>query len=117
MRPVEIDEAYFIGWCERIFSGLVMGTSYPRVLQTTVSQGGFMIGATNTIFTNGCEDPWQWVTKRNSNSVLNDVAITTECNDCGHCVATKKPYTGQDAAITGTQSEVSAFVTAALQAT
>jgi hypothetical protein len=58
MRPAEINVAYYDGWCERVFSGLTMGDTFPKVTQTTISQGGFIIGATNTIFTNGGEDPW-----------------------------------------------------------
>lgn len=81
-----------------------MGDTYPRILQTTVSQGGFMIGATNTIFTNGGEDPWQYVTKRNPNSVLNDVALMTTCDTCAHCVDLTKPYVGMDPAIVASQT-------------
>jgi len=58
MRPVEVDLTYYKDWCERVFPGLTMGDVFPRTTATTISQGGFMIGATNTFFSVGCEDPW-----------------------------------------------------------
>lgn len=76
--------------CERAFPGLDM-TGLPRALQSTIDQGGFDIQGTNTYFTNGTEDPWQWATQRLNRPVLDQVAETSNCTDCGHCAELYTP--------------------------
>ncbi len=63
MRSQMLQLPYWPDMCERAFPGLNM-TGLPRALQTTIDQGGFDIQGTNTFFTNGSEDPWQWATQR-----------------------------------------------------
>lgn len=60
---------YWFDMCQRVFKGLDM-TNLPRALQSTIDQGGFDIQGTNTFFTNGSEDPWQWATQRSTRPVL-----------------------------------------------
>jgi hypothetical protein len=53
--------------------------------------------SSNTIFTNGGDDPWKWATNTKPDASINQEAYTAECEDCGHCVdlytpsATDKP--------------------------
>ena len=57
MRSTQIDEAYYIGYCERVFEGLDM-TGKPQALECTIDQGGFNIGGSNIFSANGSQDPW-----------------------------------------------------------
>ena len=76
--------------CSRSFQGLDM-TARPKAKSTTIDQGGVDIGQTNIFFANGTEDPWKWATRRTSNHALNQVARTSECDNCGHCVELYTP--------------------------
>jgi len=43
----------------------------PKAWQSTTELDGFNIAGTNTFFSNGLEDPWQWATVRKSRPELN----------------------------------------------
>lgn len=89
MRSQFLRYDYWPKMCERTFAGLDM-TNLPQVTQTTVSESGFDGMGTNTYFTNGVEDPWQWATIRETNDPTQH-ARTSNCNDCGHCVEMYTP--------------------------
>jgi len=46
---------------------------------------GFHTAGSNTIITNGGEDPWQWATELEPNTDINQVGLMADCTDCGHC--------------------------------
>jgi hypothetical protein len=69
MRSEMLQLSYWPEMCQRCFPGLDM-TNLPRALQSTIDQGGFDIQSTNTFFTNGAEDPWQWATQRKTRPAL-----------------------------------------------
>jgi hypothetical protein len=90
MRSEMLKLPYWYDMCSRVFKGLDM-TNLPKALQTTIDQGGFNIQGTNTFFTNGNEDPWQWATQRENRPLLDQVAETSNCTDCGHCAELYTP--------------------------
>ena len=54
---------------------------------------GHHTAGSNTIITNGVEDPWQWATELNPNTSINQYGLMADCEDCGHCA---ELYTPQD---------------------
>ena len=90
MRSPIVDEDYFSQMCSDVFGGLDM-SSYPKAAETTIDQGGFDTAATNIFFGNGGEDPWQWATQRYNRPSLNQVSMTSDCTDCGHCAELYTP--------------------------
>lgn len=52
MRSLMVDEAYYTGYCERVFAGLDM-TGKPQAVENTIDQGGFNIGGSNIFSANG----------------------------------------------------------------
>ena len=90
--------------CERVFDGLSM-TGLPQINQTEVSESGFTGQGTNTFFTNGVEDPWQWATIRTVNN-SSQHARTSDCDDCGHCVEMYTPTTSDPIAVQETRDMI-----------
>lgn len=100
MRSDYLEHDYWPAMCERIFEGLNMEElGLPAVNRTTYDQGGWSTQATNTFFANGVEDPWKWATmlKAWPDKSLNQVAVTSDCDNCAHCVELYTP-TREDAA-------------------
>lgn len=91
MRSEYLNYDYWPAMCERVFAGLNM-TNLPQIMETQVSESGFDGMGTNTYFTNGVEDPWQWATLRDTNNPT-QFARTSDCDDCGHCVEMYTPTT------------------------
>jgi len=40
----------------------------------------------NTLFINGADDPWLHATLKNSQPLKNQLSLTAECENCGHCM-------------------------------
>jgi hypothetical protein len=85
-------------------------TGLPRALQTTIDQGGFNIQGTNTFFTNGSEDPWQWATQRQNRPILDQVAETSICTDCGHCAELYTPQDSDPAQLKATREHIAVWL-------
>lgn len=68
--------------CERTFKGW---KGEAHAWQTAIDLGGFDISGTNMFLTNGNEDPWKWVTQRETRPEINQIAREAMCDDCGHC--------------------------------
>jgi hypothetical protein len=113
MRSQMLQLSYWPDMCERSFPGLDM-TGLPRALQTTIDQGGFNIQGTNTFFTNGIEDPWQWATQRQNRPLLDQVAEFSNCTDCGHCVELYTPKESDPAALKATRKHIALWLDAVL---
>ena len=90
-------------------------TNKPAAWQSTVDQGGFNIAGTNTFFTNGSEDPWQWATVRESRPELNQVARTSDCADCGHCAELYTPKSTDPKELVETREEIADWIDAMLE--
>jgi len=70
-----------------------------------VSESGFTGQGTNTYFTNGVEDPWQWATIRDVNN-SSQFARTSDCDDCGHCVEMYTPTASDPEAVKQTRDMI-----------
>ena len=114
MRSALVNTEYWIDYCKRVFVGLDM-TNKPAAWQSTVDQGGFNIGGTNTFFTNGSEDPWQWATQRDTRPELNQIARTSNCTDCGHCAELYTPKPTDPAELVETRAMIADWVAAMLE--
>lgn len=81
-------------------------TNRPKASATTWDQGGVDIGVENIFFANGTEDPWKWATRMGSNKALNQIAHTSECDNCGHCVELYTPSDDDPEALKETRQMV-----------
>jgi Serine carboxypeptidase S28 len=79
MRSSLINMSFYQQWCEQVF-GIPI---WPDINQINVEFGGRNIQSSNTILTNGCEDPWQWAS--NTNDTGDVTSYYANCTDCGHC--------------------------------
>jgi len=104
MRSEYLVYDYWPKMCERVFSGLSM-TGLPQTIETEVSESGFTGQGTNTYFTNGVEDPWQWATIRDVNN-NSQFARTSDCDDCGHCVEMYTPTASDPEAVKETRDMI-----------
>jgi len=57
LRSQLVKLEYYEQLCERVFPGINMSNK-PHAWEIIADQGGYNIAGTNTIFTNGSEDPW-----------------------------------------------------------
>ena len=107
MRSPYLEMDFWPDMCERVF-GIDM-TGLPQAQQTTTSESGFNGMGTNTFFTNGIEDPWQWATIRQTNEPTQH-ARTSDCNDCGHCVEMYTPTDSDPAEVNSTRDEIREWI-------
>lgn len=85
-------------------------TNKPKAFSTTADQGGFNIQSTNTFFTNGSEDPWQWATQTYTRSNYTQTARTSECDSCGHCAELYTPTPNDPANLTETRTMIATWL-------
>lgn len=86
MRPESLlGYKYWVDYCHTIF-GIDL-----QINRTIAEFSGSHTKGSNTIFTNGAEDPWQWATELNPIAQLNQVGLMSNCDDCGHCVELYTP--------------------------
>ena len=79
MRPFQVDVAYWRDLCQTVFPGLDY-SQYPTIAYTeSVYGGGNKMQGTNIFFTNGSEDPWQWVTQLQDRPEINQRSRVSEC--------------------------------------
>mmetsp|Transcript_12866 Transcript_12866/g.21762 ORF Transcript_12866/g.21762 Transcript_12866/m.21762 type:complete len:205 (-) Transcript_12866:111-725(-) len=80
MRPASLlNITYWNDYCHDIF-----GVNLK--INRTLGEFSFHHTAgSQTIFTNGGEDPWQWATELKPESKLNQTGFLSDCADCGHC--------------------------------
>lgn len=83
MRGPTNSLAFFLNQCLTAFD---KKSNYLPQPDVTVNPyyGGLNLQATNVIFTNGSEDPWKWASLTTSQN--GNIAIVSDCNDCGHGV-------------------------------
>lgn len=75
---------YWLENCQLAFPELDMSI-YPDMAKTEYMYGGNKIAATNIFFTNGSEDPWQWVTQLEDRPWINQRSKVSTCTGCAHC--------------------------------
>lgn len=86
MRPESLlGLDYWTDYCEDIF-GLKLN------IERSISEfSGYHTAGSNTVITNGGEDPWRSVTELNPNASINQFGLTADCEDCGHCAELYTP--------------------------
>ncbi len=80
MRSSRLNLDFYKQFCKNAY-GLAL---WPDVDRFNNDFGGVDLRTTNTILSNGGEDPWQWATKNTTTGSMTSVYVN--CNDCGHCV-------------------------------
>eukprot|EP00026_Physarum_polycephalum_P008650 Phypoly_transcript_08744.p1 GENE.Phypoly_transcript_08744~~Phypoly_transcript_08744.p1 ORF type:complete len:444 (+),score=66.79 Phypoly_transcript_08744:144-1475(+) len=81
IRSQFVNMTYHRTHCANVF-GMPL---WPDTNATNEYYGGNDTAATNIIFANGSQDPWQWASVRSSLGALEPALIIT-CENCGHCV-------------------------------
>jgi len=81
MRPANIELDFWDEFCERVF-GIDI---FPNTESWNTRYGETHLAATNIIFTNGGEDPWQHASVTETDNP-HLIPIVIDCDDCGHCV-------------------------------
>jgi len=85
-------------------------------INRTVSEYSFRHTAgTDTVFTNGREDPWQWATERQPLASLNQVGGLANCTNCGHCADLYTPKDSDAQELKSERQLVLDFVDAGLK--
>ena len=64
MRSQLINSSYWIPYCQSIFGSAAIPDSGPAVSFYNKKYGGLDIVATNIVFANAIEDPWQFAGMR-----------------------------------------------------
>ncbi|EAR85045.3 serine carboxypeptidase S28 family protein (macronuclear) [Tetrahymena thermophila SB210] len=85
MRSEILTMSYWTEWCNSAYDG-----AFPNTEVTNNYFGGLDIQATNLIFTNGGEDPWQWASKRTP-TLPGMQSYIADCDQCAHCVDLRTP--------------------------
>ena len=80
MRSSRINLDFYKQFCKNAY-GVAL---WPDTDRFNNDFGGVDLRTTNTILSNGAEDPWQWATKNTTTGSMTSVYVN--CNDCGHCV-------------------------------
>ena len=108
MRSTMLEFDYWTAMCARSFGEGM--PKMPKADQTTIDQGGWDIGVTNVFFANGVEDPWRWATQMESNPELNQVAVVSDCDNCGHCVELYTPSDDDPKELVETRQQIADWV-------
>ena len=69
--------------CSFVFDGVINTTAGIR--RSTSEFSFHHTAGSNTLITNGIEDPWQWAAERVPNSNINQIGLMADCDTCGHC--------------------------------
>ncbi|CAI2368674.1 unnamed protein product [Moneuplotes crassus] len=82
MRSKLLKLPYWQQGCRESFGDQII----TEARETNVFFGSDMIRGSNTFYTNGGEDPWQWVGVTHVYDELNQVSRLLQCENCAHCV-------------------------------
>ena len=83
IRSSKLSIDFWKSYCSRIYKADL----WPDTENYDVMHGGVNLVATNIVYANGSEDPWQWATHRQeADAALNAYSIMIECDSCAHCV-------------------------------
>ena len=105
IRSQRIDREYYRQLCLDVF-GLV---DLPAIEQTNNYYGGAQLATSNTFFTNGVEDPWQWASVRHT-LAPSVPAVVVNCTQCAHCVEQYTPTANDSQVLVEVRQRISAFV-------
>jgi len=85
IRSRVLSLGFWKSYCQRIYGAPL----WPDTWKYNTEYGATYLQATNIMYTNGIEDPWQWATKLESDKRDHYQEAYTrmiDCNDCAHCV-------------------------------
>ena len=117
MRPFQVDVAYWRDMCQTVFPGLDY-SQYPTITYTEdMYGGGNKMQGTNIFFTNGSEDPWQWVTQLQDRPEINQRSRVSECQACAHCADLYTPKESDPQNLKDTRQDMYDWLTQILDAT
>lgn len=96
---------YWVDMCQDIYGVTVLSERS----KAEFSFNGVM--PTNTIFTNGGDDPWQWATQLSMDNTdsTNQVSMA-DCTNCGHCGDLYTPKDVEPAELTAQRVQVLNFI-------
>jgi len=105
MRPQKLlGYDYWVDYCHSIF-GLDLQ------INRTIAQFSFHHSAgSDTVYTNGVEDPWQWATELKPNSAIGQYSLMSDCTDCGHCVELYNPKDSDSDSLKKVRSFIDSWV-------
>lgn len=109
MRSEYLELEYWPAMCERVFPGLSM-EGLPKTHMATYQMSGFDGQGQNTYFTNGVEDPWQWVTIRDWTNNDTQRSRISDCDDCGHCVEMYTPTPDDPVEVQQTRDDIRLWI-------
>jgi len=106
MRSKLLNTTYWYDLCSEVFDNTTM-----KINRAYMEFGWENIFSGNhTILANGGEDPWQWATKRDSDSTLNQVSLISDCDDCGHCAELYTPKDSDPLELKGTRIKIKSII-------
>jgi len=105
MRPEKLlGEDYWYDYCKDIFG-------FDLKIKRSVGEFAFHHTAgSNTVITNGGEDPWQWATELNPNKSIHQYGLIADCDDCGHCAELYTPKDSDDPKLKEVRNEVISWI-------
>ncbi|EWS72409.1 serine carboxypeptidase S28 family protein, partial (macronuclear) [Tetrahymena thermophila SB210] len=100
MRSSTNSISFFEGQCTQAFGPIYV----PKPDEVNGFYGGLNLLATNIIFTNGSEDPWQWASLTKSKNGM--IAIVSDCDNCAHGVELSYPKASDSQALQNTRTTI-----------
>lgn len=84
-RSQQLSHSYWIDYCKAIFSP---DLAPPAIGYAKYTYGDTSMRASNIVFNNAIEDPWQYAGMREIDHPYQAdlVANLIDCTDCAHCV-------------------------------
>jgi hypothetical protein len=103
-----LNENYWVDFCNDIF-GLKLN------IQRSIGEFAFHHTAgSNTLITNGGEDPWQWATELNPDTSINQFGLMADCVNCGHCAELYTPKETDPSELKAVRTEIIDWIDAIL---
>ncbi|KAL4430271.1 hypothetical protein ABPG74_014830 [Tetrahymena malaccensis] len=101
MRSSTNSISFFEGQCTQAFGSDIY---VPKPDEVNGFYGGVNLLATNIIFTNGSEDPWQWASLTKSKNGM--IALVSDCDNCAHGVELSYPQPTDSQALQNTRTTI-----------
>jgi len=106
MRSTKVSEAYHKYACATIFQAPL----WPDTEAVEHYYGGLAIPATNIMFVNGNQDPWQHASVTNTTDTSRPARLV-KCPHCSHCVDLKPPAWDDDQDLKDAREDIGKTVT------
>ncbi|KAL4471801.1 hypothetical protein ABPG72_008819 [Tetrahymena utriculariae] len=90
---------YWAKWCN-----ITYGSAFPDTIASNKYFSGLDIQATNLIFTNGDEDPWQQASKKTRSTCIK--SYVADCHQCARYVELEAPCSNDSQALKDIRAKV-----------